>query len=321
MTTDPSAEVIRLSPLTIAAVAQLLGAKLAATPDPAFVETCMRVTQGTPFLVRELVEAVSEEGSAASEAPGCRSDRCADGRPSIGSATSVAGTCRPARAGARGPRAKRASPSSATRWTRGGRGSRGGRAAGGRGDRRTRPAADVRPSDRSRRHLLGTIRRRARARPPPRRRLLAEQPGATERVAKHLLASEPAADGWVVERLVEAARAAGEARRSRVGGHVPAPGARRAAASRRPVGIAARPRNGRGERWARRLARAPAAWPWTPRRTPAAAAEAAMVLARALSRAHRFAEAVEVLDRAASSLDAATRSSHCCSRLRRSSPG
>jgi hypothetical protein len=38
--------------------------------------------------------------------------------------------------------------------------------------------------------------------------LLAEQPGENERVAEHLLISEPAADGWVVERLVEAGRAA-----------------------------------------------------------------------------------------------------------------
>ncbi len=35
-----------------------------------------------------------------------------------------------------------------------------------------------------------------------------EQPGANERVAEHLLASEPASDAWVVERLVQAARAA-----------------------------------------------------------------------------------------------------------------
>src|SRR4029077_14937791 len=39
-------------------------------------------------------------------------------------------------------------------------------------------------------------------------RLLAEQPGANERVAEHLLASEAAGDRWVVERLAEAARAA-----------------------------------------------------------------------------------------------------------------
>src|SRR5438034_2271158 len=62
VTTDPSADLIRLSPLTRAAVAQLLEAKLGATPDPAVVETCMRVTRGTPFLVRELVEAVSDGG-------------------------------------------------------------------------------------------------------------------------------------------------------------------------------------------------------------------------------------------------------------------
>ncbi len=41
-------------------------------------------------------------------------------------------------------------------------------------------------------------------------RLLAEQPGGHERVAEHLLVSEPAADDWVVERLVEAARAAAQ---------------------------------------------------------------------------------------------------------------
>src|SRR5204862_6456489 len=62
VTTDPSADVIRLSPLTRAAVAQLLEAKLGAIPDPAVVETCLRVTRGRPFLVRELVEAVSEGG-------------------------------------------------------------------------------------------------------------------------------------------------------------------------------------------------------------------------------------------------------------------
>ena len=86
--------------------------------------------------------------------------------------------------------------------------------------------------------------------------LLAGQPGSNERVANHLLASEPAGDGWVVERLVEAAREAGKR-------GAPEPEAvflRRALAEppapRQPVRIAARPRNGRGERRARRLARA-----------------------------------------------------------------
>ena len=39
---------------------------------------------------------------------------------------------------------------------------------------------------------------------------LAEQPDASARVAQHLLVSEPAGDGWAVERLVEAACTAGK---------------------------------------------------------------------------------------------------------------
>ena len=39
-------------------------------------------------------------------------------------------------------------------------------------------------------------------------KLFAAQPGANELVAEHLLVSDPAGDAWVVERLVEAARAA-----------------------------------------------------------------------------------------------------------------
>jgi hypothetical protein len=62
MTTDPSADEIRLQPLTIAAVVQLLEAGLGRAPEPEVVETCLRVTRGTPFLVRELVAALSQEG-------------------------------------------------------------------------------------------------------------------------------------------------------------------------------------------------------------------------------------------------------------------
>jgi len=62
VTTDPSAEVIRLAPLTRAAVTQLLEAGLSGAPDPAVVDSCLRLTRGMPFLVRELVEALSEGG-------------------------------------------------------------------------------------------------------------------------------------------------------------------------------------------------------------------------------------------------------------------
>ena len=64
MTTDPSAEVIRLPPLTRAAVAQLVESRLAGVPDPVFVDACLRATRGTPFLVRVLVDALSEGGIA-----------------------------------------------------------------------------------------------------------------------------------------------------------------------------------------------------------------------------------------------------------------
>ena len=62
--TDPSAEVVRIPPLTRAAVARLVEAILGGEPDPTFVEACLHATWGTPFLVRELVDALSEGGIA-----------------------------------------------------------------------------------------------------------------------------------------------------------------------------------------------------------------------------------------------------------------
>src|SRR5437762_8377859 len=64
VTSDPSADVIRLAPLTRAAVAQLVESRLAELPDPVFVDACLRTTRGMPFLMRLLVEALSEEGIA-----------------------------------------------------------------------------------------------------------------------------------------------------------------------------------------------------------------------------------------------------------------
>ena len=62
LTTDPSAEIIRLAPLTRAALAQFLETALDTAPDPVFVEACLRATRGTPLLLRELVSALVEEG-------------------------------------------------------------------------------------------------------------------------------------------------------------------------------------------------------------------------------------------------------------------
>ena len=106
-------------------------------------------------------------------------------------------------------------------------------------------------------------------------RLLAEQPGASERVAKHLLATEPAGDGWVVERLVETA-AGGEAtalpRRRRSSCAERSPNHRRRPSGRRCCWTSEWPRRASGSpagpstckvRWTRRQTpRQPPRQPW-----------------------------------------------------------
>jgi DNA-binding CsgD family transcriptional regulator len=130
--------------------------------------------------------------------------------------------------------------------------------------------------------------------------LLAEQPGAQERVARHLLVSEPAGDGWVVEQLVEAACAAGKqgAPESeavflrRALAEPPPPGDRFAllldlGMAEASAGLAD---------WPEHLQQAVDTAP-----NAEVAGGSALVLGLALSRAQRFGEAVAVLDRAATS--------------------
>jgi DNA-binding CsgD family transcriptional regulator len=132
-------------------------------------------------------------------------------------------------------------------------------------------------------------------------RMLAEQPGKQEQVAEHLVASEPAGDPWVVERLVEAARVA-----ERKGAPDSAAVFLRRALAEPPLRqqpallleLGMVEVNGGLTGWLEHLQRAAD----TAQNAPAAA-EAALVLARALDRAQSYPEAVEVLDRAAAALD------------------
>ena len=62
LTADPHADVVHPAPLSVAAVGRLVEARLGVAPDAAFTAACHRATGGVPFLVRELVEAVSLEG-------------------------------------------------------------------------------------------------------------------------------------------------------------------------------------------------------------------------------------------------------------------
>ena len=134
-------------------------------------------------------------------------------------------------------------------------------------------------------------------------RLLAEQPGARERVAKHLLASEPAGDDWVVERLVEAARAA-----ARNGAPESAAMFLRRALAEPPPPADQSVLAARARQWPRR-ARGSTAGPSTcsvpskPRPTPSRQPQRPGCWPARSTASQRFAEAVEVLDRAASALD------------------
>src|SRR6266516_2270495 len=305
ITTDPSADVIRLPPLTRAAVAQLVEAELEQIPDPAFVEACLRATRGTPFLLRALLKAVSEEGIGPTAQGAREVERI--GARSVSRSIRLRLGRLPEHAGrlARALAVLEQSDLFQTSQLAGLDEAEAGEAAElltvagilepGRPLTFTHPIvrtalyADLTSVERA-----GGHRRAA--------HLLAQQPGAHERVAEHLLVSEPAADSWVAERLIEAACAAGkqgapesEAVLLRRALAEPAP------PDKRPgllldLGMAEASAGLEG--WDEHLQLAVDA------AAGAAAAEAALVLAHALSGAQRYAEAVEVLDRAAARLDA-----------------
>src|SRR5215208_4437165 len=292
VTTDPSADVIRLAPLTRAAVVQLLEAELAGAPDPAFVDTCLRVTRGMPFLVREVVEALSEGGTGGGVGTVGRSvrlrlRRLPEHAGRLARALAVleqSDLWQAARlAGLEEPEAAEAADLLATAWIL----------------EPGRPLKFVHPIVRS--GLYSELSSAERAQGHRRAAgLLAEQAGASARVAQHLLVSEPAADGWVVERLVEAADAAGKhgAPESvavflrRALAEPPPPGDRPALL----LGLGMAEASAGLTDWPEHLQQAVDSAP-----NAAVAGVYALVLGLALSRAQRFAEAVTVLDRAATS--------------------
>ena len=293
VTNDPNA-VIRLAPLTRAAVAQLVEDRLGEAPDPVVVDTCLRVTRGTPFLVRELVEALSEEGiGIAAQTVGrsihLRLGRLPEHAGRLARALAVLEQSDLLQA-ARLARLEELEAAEAADLL-----ATAGILEPGR------PLTFVHPLVRT--GIYSELSSAERARGHRRAaELLAEQAGASARVAQHLLVSEPAGDGWVVERLLEAARAA----RQQGAPESEAVFLRRVLAEPPPpdersgllldLGMAEASAGLPG--WPEHLQQAVDATPNTAR-----AAEAAMVLAHALSRAQRYTEAVDVLDRAASALD------------------
>jgi DNA-binding CsgD family transcriptional regulator/tetratricopeptide (TPR) repeat protein len=306
VTTDPAADVILLPPLTRQAVVQLVESTLAGVPDPIFVDACLRATRGTPFLIRVLVEALSEGGIAPTAEAAHHVERI--GARTVGRSIRLRLRRMPEHAGRLARALAILEQSDLLQATR----------LAGLGEAEAAEATELLTSAgilESGRPLtfihpivcrgiyseLSSVERAQGHHHAA--RLLAEQPGAHERVAKHLLVSEPAGDSWVVEQLVQAASAAGKhgAPESqavllrRALAEPPPPGDRSAllldlGMAEASAGLAD---------WSEHLQQAVDAAP-----NAAAAASAATVLALALSRAQRFAEAVDVLDRAASSLDA-----------------
>lgn len=305
VTTDPAAEVIRLPPLTRTAVAELVQSRLGGAPDPAFVDACHGATRGTPFLLRQLLEALSDEGIAATAEAAGEVERI--GARTVGRSIRL----RIDRLPEHGGRLARALAIleqgdllQAARLA----GLDDAEAAAAAELLETagivnpgRPLTFVHPIVRSGIYseLSAADRTQGHSRAA---RLLAEQPGEHEHVAEHLLVSEPAADRWVVDHLVEAARAAARhgapesvAVYLRRALDEPPPVADQPALllelgmAEASAGLAA---------WREHLQRAVDTAP-----NAARAAAAAMVLAHVLSRAQRFAEAVEVLDRASATLD------------------
>jgi DNA-binding CsgD family transcriptional regulator/tetratricopeptide (TPR) repeat protein len=305
LATDPVADVIRPSPLTGAAVAQLVESRLGRVPDPVFAEACLAATRGMPFLMRELVEALSEGGIA----PTAEAARHVEeiGAQTIGRSIRHRLRRLPKHAGLLARALAILEQSDLHQSAR----------VAGLDDaeaadaaellasagilKRGRPLTFIHPIVRS--GLYSDLTAAERAHGHRRAaRLLAEQSGASERVAKHLLISEPAGDGWVVERLVEAARAAVRN------------GAPESAAVflRRAIDEPPPPEDQSGLLLELGMAEASAGlttWPEHLQSAveaapdPATAAGAARVLARALSQTQRYAEAIEVLDRASAALD------------------
>jgi DNA-binding CsgD family transcriptional regulator len=303
--TDPSADLIRLSPLTRDGVALLVESTLECQPHPRFVRACLRATRGMPFLMRELVEALREGGIAPTAEAAHHVEEI--GAHTVGRSTRL--------------RLRRL-PTDAARLARAvaileqGDLQQAARLAGldeveAEDAAELLATAGILEPDRPLRfihpivrsglysELTGAERAQGHRRAA---RLLDAQLGTHERVAKHLLMTEPSADGWVVERLVGAAS---NARRQ---------GAPESAAVflRRALAEPPSPDGHPGllldlgmaeasaglPSWCEHLQQALDAAP-----TDARATDAAMVLSHALSRAQWFGEAVDVLDQAASSLD------------------
>jgi DNA-binding CsgD family transcriptional regulator len=208
---DADADVVRPAPLSLTAVAWLVESGLGARPDRAFVEACHRATGGSPFLVRELVEALRVEGvepdaRAATdvEAAGARGarrwillrmGRLSEPAKRLARALAVLESAELASAAALAGLEPAAAGAAVDALVAAGILEPG------------RPLAFVHPLVRAGvyEELGGAERSHAHRRAAE---LLDGNPVDEERVAEHLIATQASGDAWIAQRLVQAARSA-----------------------------------------------------------------------------------------------------------------
>jgi DNA-binding CsgD family transcriptional regulator len=211
LTADPSAEVLALAPLSERAVAALVRLGLGVEADPAFASACHEVTGGVPFLVQELVRAIAEKGI---EPTAAAAPRIAALAPRTVSQSVVQRLSRLSSAARELARTAAVLGEADLRLAAGLADVDAGAAAtaadelaaagvleSGRPLRFVHPIvraaveADLSPAEQARLHAAAA-------------RRLASEGASADRIAAHLLATDPAADEWVVDSLRLAARTA-----------------------------------------------------------------------------------------------------------------
>ena len=301
---DQATEIVNVRPLTTEGVASLLARGLGTEPDPGFAAASWEVTNGMPFLVGMLVDALREDGiapdAASSDKVKCvanaalgrwaalKLERLGAEATRLAGAVAILGQAEPAEAF----RLACLTP---------GEGARAVELVVRAGLLRERPLrlahpllrasiySDIAAADRGEAHGQAA-------------RLLAEGRAAPARVAQQLLAATPTGDAWAVGQLLDAAAAAtasgapeaASAYLRRALAEPPAPDAE--AVVLLDLGVAEYSTDEPG--WEQHLEEAATAAAESSTRLAAT-----LVLANALGLQERLAEAVRVCDRAAARLD------------------
>jgi DNA-binding CsgD family transcriptional regulator len=211
ITADQSAEVLVLAPLSERAVAELVRLGLGAEVESVFARACHEVTGGVPFLVQELVRTIAEEGI---EPAAAAASRVAALAPRTVSQSVVQRLSRLSSAAHELARAAAVLGEADLRLASGLADVDPGAAATAADElaaagilERGRPLRFVHPIVRAAVEAKLSSGERAGLHAAAARRLASEG-ASSDRIAAHLLATDPAADDWVVDMLRAAARTA-----------------------------------------------------------------------------------------------------------------